>query len=335
MRTVLVVSVILLAGVVTGVAAAKHGHPGPGPGPGPSGGGGTSSGTAPAVKHVVEIVLENEAYSTAHSAPYQSYLASKYAEATHFYGACHYSYPNYAAMTSGRYFACGTASISIQGVTNLGDLLDKANLTWMAYFESMGKSCQVASNGTYASYHNPFILYKDIRYSSTRCDAHVVNSASFNSSVANGTLPTFSYYVPNTHDDCYVTNVTVCDTWLKDFLSPILNSTNASVKQLVSSTVFLIVYDEGEETGSAFYQGYSAGPGYVNTWCKNTTGKALSACGGQVYMVAISPWSSKLHYDRNASDYNLQSTVEWLLKLGNDGGWDGTKAFPPMTGLFS
>ncbi|HZY91544.1 MAG TPA: alkaline phosphatase family protein [Thermoplasmata archaeon] len=289
-----------------------------------------------AIQHVVEIVMENEAAATVLStAPYQSYLASTYAQATHFYGACHYSYPDYAAMTSGRYFACGNASIPVQDVTNIADLLERANLTWAAYFESMSSSCQLASAGSYVSYHNPFILYKDIRYNTSRCDTHDVNSAAFNSSVAQGTLPSFSYYVPNIYDDCYKSSMAFCDNWLKNFLSPILNSTSPAVQKLVASTVFLVVYDEGEETGAAFYAGYSAGGSYVNTWCKNTTGTALSACGGLVYAVAVSPWSAKLHYVGDASDYNLQSTVEWLFKLGNDGGWDGTSAFPAMTGLFT
>ena len=287
------------------------------------------------IQHVVEIIMENQAASAVlSSAPYQSYLAANYAQATHYYAACHYSYPDYAAMTSGRYFACGNASLPVEGVTNLADLFEQANLTWMGYFESMASACQVTSTGSYVAYHDPFILYKDIRYNTSRCDAHVVNSAAFNASVANGTLPTFSYYVPNVYDDCYKSTLSFCDNWLKAFLSPILNSTSAAVQKLVASTVFLIVYDEGEETGSAFYSGYTADKGYVNTWCQNATGKGLSACGGQTYAVAISPWSSKLHYDTDATDYNLQSTVEWLFQLGGDGGWDGTSAFPAMTGLF-
>lgn len=333
--TLIVIAIAIVASTVPALSEAKH-HGGPGGGSGgPGGGTGGASTTPPAIKHVVTIVLENEAPATiSASAPYQTYLAATYASATHYYSACHYSYPDYATMTSGRYFACGSGSIAIQGVTNIGDLFTAANLSWMGYFESMGKPCQVASNGTYVSYHDPFILYKDIRYYSKVCDAHVVNSASFNSSVANGTLPAYSYYVPNTKDDCYQSSVSFCDNWLKNFLGPILNSTNSAVKSLVSSTAFFIVYDEGEETGSAFYGGYSAGPSYVNTWCKNVTSKPLSACGGLVYMVAVSPWSSKLHYDHNATHYNLESTIEWIFKLKGDGGWDGTAAFPPMTGLF-
>jgi phospholipase C len=319
-----VVVTTLVAASVPGLAAAKPAPP--------------RLGTLvpPAVSHVVEIVLENEAASTVlSSAPYQSYLAANYAQATHFYGACHGSYPNYAAMTSGRYFACGSASIPIEGVTNLADLLEKANLSWRGYFESMASPCQFATKGSYDAFHDPFILYKDIRYNSSRCDAHVVNSAAFNSSVANGTLPAFSYYVPNKFDDCAKSSLTFCDNWLKNFLSPILNSTNLAVQKLVASTVFFIVYDEGEATGPAYYAGYSGGTGYVNSWCKNVTSQALSTCGGLAYAIAISPWSIKLQYTADAGDYNLESTVEWLFKLGNDGGWDGTTAFPAMTGLFN
>ncbi|HZY92324.1 MAG TPA: alkaline phosphatase family protein [Thermoplasmata archaeon] len=321
---IMIVVAIALSGVtVAGLATARHKHHDP------------PANNPPPASHVVEIVLENAATATVlSSAPYQAYLAATYAQATHFYAACHYSYPDYAAMTSGRYFACGNASIPIQGVTNLADLIDQGNLTWAAYFESMSSPCQLASAGSYVSYHNPFILYKDIRYNTSRCDGHVVNSAAFNSSVANDSLPSFSYYVPNIYDDCYKSSMAFCDNWLKNFLSPILNSTSPAVQKLVASTVFLIVYDEGEESGSAFDSGYSADHSHVNTWCKNTTGTALSACGGLTYAVAVSPWSAKLHYDTNASDYDLQSTVEWILKLGSDGGWDGSSAFPAMTGLF-
>ena len=289
----------------------------------------------PAVQHVVEIVLENEAASTVlSSAPYQSYLAATYAQATHFYAACHSSYPNYLAMTSGRYFVCGGGSVPVENATNLADLLEAANLTWMGYFESMSSPCQVATRGSYDNFHNPFILYQDIRYNTSRCDAHIVNSAAFNSSVANGTLPAFSYYIPNKYDDCAKSNLTVCDNWLRNFLTPILNSTHPAVRKLAASTVFFIVYDEGEALNSTYYGGYFAGRGYVNPWCQNVTGTALSTCGGQTYAVAISPWSMHAHYTANASDYNLESTVEWLFKLGNDGGWDGTSAFPAMNGLF-
>ena len=282
------------------------------------------------IQHAVVIVLENyELSAVLAGAPYQSYLWNHYGQASNFDAECHFSYPDYAAMTSGRYFACGNASIPIQGVTNLADLFEQANLSWMGYFESMSSACQVTSTGSYVAYHDPFILYKDIRYNATRCDAHVVNSASFNSSVMNGTLPALSYYVPNIYDDCYVSGLAFCDKWLKSFLSPMLNSTSTAEQQLMAHTAFFLVYDEGSTNA-----GYSVG-GVVNSWCQNTTHQALSACGGHIWMTVVSPYSLGTKYTGNATDYNLESTVEWLFGLGSDGGNDGTHNFPAMSSLFT
>ncbi|HKS59821.1 MAG TPA: hypothetical protein VJS68_03480, partial [Thermoplasmata archaeon] len=120
-----------------------------------------------------------------------------------------------------------------------------------------------------------------------------------------------------------------CDSWLKGFLSPMLNSTSSTVQHLMAHTAFFVVYDEGSTN-----LGYSVG-GIVNNWCKNTTGRQLTVCGGHVYLAAISPFSLGKIYVGNATDYNLESTVEWLFGLGGDGGYDGTANFPAMTGLFS
>lgn len=281
------------------------------------------------VQHVVVIVLENQEISTVYtSAPYERYLQHTFGNATTFYGACHDSLPEYAAMTSGRSYTC--TSIPIEGVTNLADLAQAKGESWDGYFEGMTSPCQLASGGSYVSYHNPFILYKDIRYNSTRCDAHIRNSASFNASLANGTLPTLSYYVPNIYDDGLHSSVAAADTWLRSFLSPILNSTSPVVLAEVATTAFFIVSDEGSSTDLS---GYSAG-GVVSSWCQNQTQTALSVCGGPTYLSVVSPLSHATTYTGDATDYNLESTVEWLLGLGNDGGNDGTTAFPAMTTLF-
>jgi hypothetical protein len=36
----------------------------------------------------------------------------------------------------------------------------------------------------------------------------------------------------------------------------------------------------------------------------------------------------------DATDFNLEETVEWLLGVGNDGGYDANSNFPPMQTLF-
>ncbi|HEV2520254.1 MAG TPA: alkaline phosphatase family protein [Thermoplasmata archaeon] len=283
---------------------------------------------SPDIQHVVMIVMENSnLYPTLRYAPYMDYLWNTYAKATSFYGACHESKPEYMAMTSGRSYSC--QSIPLVNVTHLGDLLEKRGLTWGSYLESMNTSCDNVSSHFYFAHHNPFLWYSDVRNNATRCNARDVNSRFFNQTLANGTLPTYSLYVPNNDDDCEWTVLPTCDTWLKSFLAPILNSTHSAVQNLVAHTAFVIAFDEAETN-----LGYSTG-GIVNPWCRNTTGQNLSVCGGHIYLSVVSPFSQGLTYSHNATDYNLESTIEWLFGLGNDGGYDGTPNFPSMNGLFT
>lgn len=283
----------------------------------------------PAVQHVVVVVLENQVLSSLYSqAPYEKYLQRTYGNVTPFYGACHHSLPEYTAMTSGRSFSCTT--IPIAGVSNLADLLEAHGDTWAGYFEGMPTPCGLTDAGSYVTNHNPFIVYQDIRSNTSRCAAHVLNSDAFNASVRNGSLPTYSFYVPNIYDDGFRSSTAASDLWLNDFLSPLLNSTDPTVRGEVARTVFFIVSDEGAD---ADLSGYSV-PGVVNSWCESQTGTPLSACGGQTFLAVVSPMSSGTGYASAATDYNVESTVEWLLGLGSDGGYDHTPAFPAMTSLF-
>lgn len=281
----------------------------------------------PAIQHVVLIVMENSnLWPTLRDAPYMGYLWNTYARATEFYGACHESKPEYMAMTSGRPYSC--TSIPVENVTNLGDLLQHKGFSWASYQESMNSSCDTVSSHQYFTHHDPFLWYADVVDNASRCDSHIVNSRSFNSSAANGSLPTFSLYVPNNNDDCEWTILPTCDAWLKGFLSPLLNSSRPKVQAMVAHTAFLVVFDEAETN-----LGYSTG-GIVNSWCRSTTGENLSVCGGHLYLSVVSPFSANRQYSANATDYDLESTIEWLFGLGNDGGYDGTANFPAMTSLF-
>lgn len=280
------------------------------------------------IQHVVVIVLENrEVHEVWGLAPYESYLQSRFGNATHFFSLCHGSPPNYIAMTSGRSEYCGSNVSGLVNGSNIGDLLENAGLSWAGYFESMPTPCSTYSNGTYVAWHDPFIAYDDILDNPARCAAHVLPSEQFNASVAAGTLPTFSLYVPNSLDDCDYATLAHCDGWLQSFLTPILNATSAPEQALVGHTAFFIVYDEGSTDA-----GY-ASP-VITSDCVQSTGKALTTCGGQVYLAVVSPYSIGTSYTNDATSFNVESTVEWLFGLPSDGGYDGSADFPPMTSLF-
>ncbi|MGA7846429.1 MAG: alkaline phosphatase family protein [Thermoplasmata archaeon] len=306
--------------------------------------------TAIPITHVVVIVMENGARPAILSkSPYQRYLEGHYGSVPDYYALCHQSPPNYFAFTSGRTSECG--SVGVENVANIPDSLQAASLTWHGYFESMPTSCDLkrTSNGLYVGAdHNPFLSYKDIRDNTSRCQANVVNSNSFNVSVASGNLPSFSFYIPNEYDDCHtpppgLTNAqerVLCDDWLKGFLAPMLNHTmNASglnfdtpqERALINHTAFIIVYDEGAGTSDA---GYTV-DNIFTPYCYNHWGVNQTTCGGLTYISVVSPYSVGTTFVGDASDMNVASTIEWLLGVGSDGGLDGTPGlFPAFTSLF-
>lgn len=97
----------------------------------------------------------------------------------------------------------------------------------------------------------------------------------------------------------------------------------------MAHTVFRVTFDEGTtDLGSAT-------DNVVNPWCQSTMSQPLSACGGHPFSVAVSPYSWGSHDAAVASEFNVESIVEWLLGLGSDGEYDATPGFPAMTTLFS
>jgi phosphoesterase family protein len=198
--------------------------------------------------------------------------------------------------------------------SNLADLLESQGFSWMSYLEAMPSACATTDSGPYVTRHNPFIHFSDVVGNATRCKAHVLNSRYFNQSVVNGTLANYSFYAPSVYDDCESTPLATCDTWLQNFLSPILNATRPAERAVVNHTVFFIVYDESLNNDTSGYSGMT---------------------GGRVYFVAIDPWSIGTHSAGNASAFNILETVEWLFDLGNTGHDDSLPSFPPLTALFS
>jgi hypothetical protein len=282
------------------------------------------------IQHVVIIFMENQEMPqlVEQSAEF-NYLASTYGNATHFYPQCHGSEPNLLSMTSGRLFPCGNASIPVSNYASLPDLVQSAGYTWGAYFESMPAPCERTNQGAYMIQHNPFLLYQDIEGNDSRCNSHILNSASFNTSLTSGNLPNVSWYVPNRFDDCDYSTLPYCSTWLQGFLGGIMKSTNQTERGLVAHTAFIITFDEGTTD-----LGFTV-PGIVNPWCQSQSGASLTTCGGHSFFVVVSPYSVGTSYTGDATDWNVASTIEWLFGLPSDGGYDGTANFPPMTSLFT
>lgn len=263
------------------------------------------------IRHVITVVLENAGYSTVlANGPFEKHLNAVYAHATHYYAVCHPSAPNYLAMTSGAPWQCGSDGYKVYSTSNIADLVQNKGRTWASFDESMPTACDTTNSATgdYVVRHDPFVYYHDIVGNRARCTSHVVSLSAFATDVSLGTVPNYAFITPNILDDGHNTGVKYADTWLKGWLSPLLNNT------LFRTTVFFIVYDEAVNDNSG-YDGLT---------------------GGHVYFTAVSPYTKTgAAFTSDASHYNLLTTTEWLLGLGNCGHHDSGTSFPPMKGLFN
>ncbi|MGA7924191.1 MAG: carboxypeptidase regulatory-like domain-containing protein [Thermoplasmata archaeon] len=279
--------------------------------------------TPPPISHVVVVMMENEPESTVMAyGPYENYLSQRYAFASDFYSVHHASIVDYLAATSG--YATPTPP-EFTG-TNLPDLLEARNLSWLGATESMPAPCDTDTNWNdgYETYHNPFLRYADVIDNSTYCDSHVENLTSWSNDVANGSMPTYTFVTPNIWDDGHnysatcvpgVTNVTqeeieCADQWLRGWLSPLINDTS-----VFTNSVFMITYDESNNSDVSGFNGTD---------------------GGHVYSVLVSPYA-RMGYNSTHpyNTWDFLTTTEWLLGLGHTGQNDSWASNPPMYDLFA
>jgi phosphatidylinositol-3-phosphatase len=184
---ILAAVVALAAGILVPVAAAAStaaptaaGQPGS---PGWRGG--------PRLDHVFVIMLEN--HEADHvigdpNTPFITSLARQYGVATKYYGVTHTSEPNYIAATSGStwwnndddgwYTGNHYPNPKIAGNhfphTNIVTEMEARHIPWAAYMQAMPRPGYLpdswpqkppsGSAPLYASKHNPFVLYNDIRF---------------------------------------------------------------------------------------------------------------------------------------------------------------------------
>ncbi|HEY2073722.1 MAG TPA: alkaline phosphatase family protein [Gaiellaceae bacterium] len=200
-RGALIVAAILLVAVSAAGAKPKPKHK---PKPRPP--------VAPAA-HIFVIMLENHSKSSVLgdvNAPYMNSLAQQSAVAENYFGVTHPSEPNYVAAISGsNWFVNDDNPANRFNHTNVVDQLEAKKLTWGAYMESMpsvgytGDFYPGTSQQLYASKHNPFILFDDIRANPARL-ARIKPYTSLATDLSKiSTTPNFVWITPNQCHDMH------------------------------------------------------------------------------------------------------------------------------------
>lgn len=226
---------------------------------------GRTPAVAPAIKHVIIVMLENRSYSQvvgSPAAPYQTQLAKECGSATEAFGATHGSAPNYLAVSAGQY-----PSSSVRGCNyyacasnqdNIYQQLDGAGLTWKAYEEAMPSACDKSSAWPYKIGHSPAIFYTGI--SAAECQGRVLpvadlatRAGSFHDDLKDAALPSVAWVTPSRINDGENPCARSCalrsaDRWLRNFLALIA----VAPAYQDGSIIVLATYDEGRGWDNRF-----------------------------------------------------------------------------------
>jgi phospholipase C len=257
------------------------------------------------INHIIVLVMENKGYTQiigSSDAPFQNELAKKYASASKYYGVFPDSLANYISIISGKPYITqdkDPGELSPLKEQTIVNLLQSKNMTWKGYFEDMPSSCYLKDAGKsgYIAHHNPFV-YFDIR-NDDKCK-NTVTLDTFYKDLSSGTLPNFSFVVPNNIHNTHDSTVADGDKWLSTFVPQIINS------PIFSSNALFIVYDEGQKHDKS---GFGSGD--------------YAVTGGHLNLILVSPVAKAGFVSTNQyTHYNLLSTIENMLDLGNLGKGD-------------
>jgi acid phosphatase len=205
------------------------------------------------------VVEENHGYEQVignSSMPYLNSLAQRGALATQYYANIHPSIGDYLELTTG---AMATKDDTYSGVIaddNLAREIIAAGKTWKSYPESLPSAGYLGGRvGDYVKDHNPFAYFTDVTNNSAQA-ANIVPFTQFTSDMAQGTLPSFSFVVPNMRDNAHdcpdgtilcADNVRLAqaDQWLSTNIGPLLSSA-----QFQKNGLLLVVFDEAFQIDS-------------------------------------------------------------------------------------
>ncbi len=225
----------------------------------------TTFAQVPRSNHVVIVLEENTSFSTVYkssSMPYMNGLAQQYGVAMKSYANTHPSIGNYFMLTTGQIITNSDGYTGTVSVNNMARAMITAGVTWKVYAESLPYAGYTGGDKyPYTKHHNPFAYFTDVINSSSE-KLNIVPMTQFATDVQNGTLPQFSFIVPNKQNDMHdcpngmsscttAQKMANADAWLKTNLSPLLASADFQQDGLL-----IITFDESTTSDTAYGGGH-------------------------------------------------------------------------------
>src|SRR5438552_8551454 len=130
-------------------------------------------------------------------------------------------------------------------VDNVVRQLIAGGKTWKSYAEDLPSVGYTGGdNGNYAVRHNPFPYLTDVQNSAAQRQ-NLVPFTQFATDLANGTLPNYSFVVPNLCNDAHDCSILTADGWLQTHIAPLVN--NATFQK---DGLLIVVFDEASDSDS-------------------------------------------------------------------------------------
>jgi acid phosphatase len=208
--------------------------------------------------HVFIVVEENTNYGNVVGNPAMSYLnglANQYGLATNYFANAHPSIPNYFMLTTGQtqtFLDPLTPETFTPSGDNVVHELVTSGKTWKSYAEDLPSVGYIGGDsGKYAVRHNPLAYMAEVQNDPGQ-KQNLVPFTQFAADLSAGSLPDYSFIVPNLCDDAHDCSLSIADGWLKSNIDPLIQS---SVFQ--KDGLLIIVFDEAD------LNDFTAGGGHV------------------------------------------------------------------------
>lgn len=215
---------------------------------------------AVASRHVVMVMEENQSYSTVVGNttdwPALNSLITSGALPTHYYADAHPSIGNYFMLTTGQLLTTDDNSTRVWSADNIARHMLAAGVTFRVYAEGITQGYLGGNTGLYLIRHNPFAMLSDVAGNPQVANAVIRPFTQFATDLANGTLPEFSFIVPDVNDDAHNGTPHQADSWLEsNVVSPLSND---AAFQPGGDGVLIVDFDEAATSDTSHGGGHVA-----------------------------------------------------------------------------
>jgi phospholipase C len=212
------------------------------------------------INHIVLVMEENQSYATVvgntSDWPNLNNLMSNGALATNDYANSHPSIGNYFMLTTGQLLTTDDSSTTVWNVDNLTRRMLASGLSFKIYAEGITQGYLGGNTGLYLIRHNPFAMLSDVADNPQVANQCIWPFTQFAADLASGTLPDFSFIVPNVDDDAHNGTPQQADAWLQTSVIALLSK--STVFASGGDGILIVDFDEAATSDTAYGGGHVA-----------------------------------------------------------------------------